>query len=703
MTEPTAELNKSPSKNPTNNPTKTGKKKAPVAGQSDYEYMHSYTYTLKDGSQKVLEPIAVLKVDDTHPFPSNQNPNLVQIMEIGEVLVQLLTNITTKLTNLLDIGSVGPTSNTSTENPVSLKEVIGLIKQKLEILHKIIEFADIVTSKVEQDVHDKEAQLAAFIEDQLQKDFGSALGSKLAKELGKAVQKEIKNLSDALQALIKDVLGFLTHAVIQEVLRAAGLSGDATSLRQYADQFQTFVVPDVSSTLNNDDAFAAFQVSGPNPLVIERIIDKLPAKFPVDDESYRRVMGPDDSIELAIAENRLYFTDYKALSVLEPGTFPQQKYIAASMGLFGVKRGDTTGALKAIAIQVDQVPSANNPVLYPFHGETWTLAKAHFQAANANHHELISHLGLTHLLIEPFAVSTQRKLNDKHPIYNLLLPHFQGTLFINNAAILTLINPGGGVDRTLGGTIETAWDVTTNSLTELNFNERMLPNQLASRFMANQDLPISYPYRDDALDVWNAIKCWAKDYVDIYYLDDKQVADDSALQAWLIDLTSEDGGRINGLGEEDSEGNLGIYTKSYLIDVLTMVIFTSSAQHAAVNFPQLSVMSYTPSMPLATYAPAPTSTTGTESQGLLATLPPLDQALQQQLITHGLGGVYFTRLGDYNRHQRGNYFSNTKVQGALETFRDNLDAVESIIGERNLHRPMYQSLLPSRIPQSINI
>ncbi|GAA3919563.1 lipoxygenase family protein [Litoribacillus peritrichatus] len=694
MTEQTAELTQD----------KTSKKKSsPVAGQSDYQYMHSYTYTLEDGSKKVLEPIAVLKVDENHPFPATQNPNLVQIIQIGEALVELLTNITIKLTNLLDIGSVGPTSNTSAAGPVSLKEVIGLIKQKLEILNNITEFADIVTSQVEKDVHEKEAQLAKFIENQLQKDFGSALGSKLAKELGKAAQKEINNLTDAIQALLKDVFGFLVHAVIQEVLRAAGLHGDATSLRQYADQFQTIVVPNVSSTFDNDDAFAAFQVSGPNPLVIERIIDSLPPKFPVDDDSYRKVMGDDDSLALAIAENRLYFTDYKALDVLEPGTFPQQKYIAASMGLFAVKKGDTSGALHAVAIQVDQVPSANNPVLYPFHGDTWTLGKVHFQAANSNYHELISHLGLTHLLIEPFAVSTQRKLNNSHPVYNLLLPHFQGTLFINNAAILTLINPGGGVDRTLGGTIETGWDVTTSSLTELNFNERMLPNQLAGRFMANKDLPVSYPYRDDAMDVWNAIKSWAEDYVDIYYVDDKQVADDEALQAWLIDLTSEDGGRINGLGEKDSDGTLGIYTKSYLVDVLTMVIFTSSAQHAAVNFPQLSVMSYTPSMPLAAYAPAPTSTEGTESQDLLATLPPLEQALQQLLITHGLGGVYFTRLGDYNRHQRGNYFSNTKVQAALETFRDRLDAVENQIGERNLNRPMYQSLLPSRIPQSINI
>ncbi len=694
MTEQTAELT----------PAKTNKKKnTPVAGQQSYEYMHSYTYTLKDGSKKILEPIAVLKVDESHPFPSNQNPNLVQVIEIGEVLVQLLTNITIKLTNLLDVGAVGVTNNTSTKNPVSLNEVIGLIKQKLEILHKVIEFADIASSKIENDIHQKEAQLAKFIEDQLKKDCGAALGSILAKELDKVAQKEIKNLSDGIQALLKNVFGFLAHSVIQEVLNAAGLHGDATSLRQYAEQFQTFVVPDVLSTLHNDDAFAAFQVSGPNPLVIERVIDSLPAKFPVDNKSFSRIMGPDDSIELAISENRLYLTDYKALSVMEPGTFPLQKYIAASMALFAVKKGDTSGALKSIAIQVDQQPSESNPVIYPFHKETWTLAKTHFQAANANYHELISHLGLTHLLIEPFAVSTQRKLNDKHPIYTLLLPHFQGTLFINNAAILTLINPGGAVDSSLGGTIETDWEVTTNALSELNFNERMLPNQLASRFMANKNLPVSYPYRDDAMDVWDAIKSWCTDYVDIYFANDAQIAGDKALQSWTQDLISKDGGCINGLGEKDPKGNLGIFTKAYLVDVLTMVIFTASAQHAAVNFPQLSVMSYTPSMPMAAYAPAPTSTEGSESQSLLATLPPLQQALQQQLITHGLGGVYFTRLGDYNRHQRGNYFSDTKVQGALVTFRDKLDAVERKIGDRNLHRPQYQSLLPSRIPQSINI
>lgn len=349
-----------------------------------------------------------------------------------------------------------------------------------------------------------------------------------------------------------------------------------------------------------------------------------------------------------------------------------------------------------------QEPADNNPILYPFNGEPWALAKLHVKSADGNYHELISHLGLTHLLIEPFAVSTHRMLDVNHPVFKLVLPHIQGTLFINNAAVTSLVAPEGIVDRLLGGTIETDWQVTATAVSTVNFNDRMLPNQLKGRAVADPKLPLNYPYRDDALDVWGAIKQWANDYLTIFYKSDDEVAQDENLQNWLTDLTSKTGGRINGLGEKKN-GKLGLYTVDYLVDVITMVIFTASAQHATVNFPQLSTMSYSPAMPLATYAPPPTSSTGTASQSMLDTLPPLDQAAVQLLLGQGLGGVYFTRLGDYNRHQQGNYFSDTKVQGALAVFRDNLDAVETRIGARNLNRSCYEQLSPSRIPQSINI
>ena len=43
---------------------------------------------------------------------------------------------------------------------------------------------------------------------------------------------------------------------------------------------------------------------------------------------------------------------------------------------------------------------------------------------HAVHHELISHLGRTLQLIEPFVAATRRQLSKCHPLYKLLSPQF---------------------------------------------------------------------------------------------------------------------------------------------------------------------------------------------------------------------------------------------------------------------------------------
>ena len=40
----------------------------------------------------------------------------------------------------------------------------------------------------------------------------------------------------------------------------------------------------------------------------------------------------------------------------------------------------------------------------------------------------VSHLGRTHLFIEPFVIATERQLGENHPLRLLLRPHFEGTL-----------------------------------------------------------------------------------------------------------------------------------------------------------------------------------------------------------------------------------------------------------------------------------
>ncbi len=73
-----------------------------------------------------------------------------------------------------------------------------------------------------------------------------------------------------------------------------------------------------------------------------------------------------------------------------------------------------------------------------------------------------------------------------------------------------------------------------------------------------------------------------------------------------------------------------IRTRAYLARLLTQVIFTASAQHAAVNFPQNTITSFTPAMPLAAYAPSPAPAEPAVDAGARRGLPPLQRSLLQQ-------------------------------------------------------------------------
>ena len=150
----------------------------------------------------------------------------------------------------------------------------------------------------------------------------------------------------------------------------------------------------------------------------------------------------------------------------------------------------------------------------------------------------------------------------------------------------------------------------------------------------------------------------------------------------------------------------GIKTQAYLQDCLTLIIFTASAQHAAVNFPQSTVSSYAPAMPFAGYTPAPTSNSGATNQDYFNLLPPVSQAQGQLNLNYLLGSIYYTSLGKYTS------IKDDLVEIALNRFSETLADIENTIEARNaklLTEPergekfVYPHLRPSKIPQSINI
>ena len=567
---------------------------------------------------------------------------------------------------------------------------------------------NLIALKIDEDLTDLDQKLAAIIEEIEQGEFAAALlsvlgviaeivlaygGARLIEQQAAIIAADLasKNFDKAKQdfaALFATLAGLIS----------AGLpSGPAKSLDDYKNLFKTLPLPAIASTFQDDAVFADMRVAGPNPLVIAKMTGPI-GKFPVTDQQFQSVMGSNDDLAAAITQGRVYVADYGALDWLVNGSFSTyQKYLWAPIAMFAVTSG--TGAnrrLVPVAIQTGQQPGTNNPIVTrPAPGVSspdWDKAKTAVQIADGNYHEAVSHLGQTHLVVEAFIMATNNQLSG-HPVYNLLWPHFEGTLFINNAAQAKLIAPGGTVDAILSGTIDSSRVAAVKAAQAMlfDFSAYSVPERLAGRGVDNlQQLPY-YPYRDIALNIWNAVLGWTTDYAAAVYATDDGPANDPQLQKWVGELVSHQGGRVRNVGEATA-GTEIIRTRAQLAKVLAIIIFTASAQHSAVNFPQASIMSFAPAMPLAGYAAVPSG------EPWLGMLPPLDQALTQLNLGTLLGSVHYTRLGQYGS----GYFTDPKIQAALGKFQTALTAIEDSMNSSGL-ATTYPYLLPSLIPQSINI
>ena len=309
------------------------------------------------------------------------------------------------------------------------------------------------------------------------------------------------------------------------------------------------------------------------------------------------------------------------------------------------------------------------------------------------------HLAQTHLVSEAFCLATQRTLAPSHPLHVLLAPHFEGILFINEGAARILLPSAGFIDVMFAAPIQDTQATAGGNRLGFDFYRGMLPESLKARNVDDPAALPDYPYRDDGLLVWNAIRQWAADYVAVYYASDGDVTGDVELAAWV--------GEVIGSGKV--AGVRPITGRSQLVEVLTMVIFTASAQHAAVNFPQPSMMTYAPAICAMSAAPAPDSPSGKSEADWLKMMPPTLVALEKVNIYHLLGSVYHGRLGDYRQtgFPYAPVFSDRRVTasgGPLERFQARLKEIEATIRTRNqARRRPYEYLLPSRIPASTNI
>ena len=464
------------------------------------------------------------------------------------------------------------------------------------------------------------------------------------------------------------------------------------TLQAFRDIFEIIRPPDVVDRSESDEYFAEMMVAGPDPTRLTRL-DAVPEKFPITTEHLQSVPElAHETLESALAAGRVYWVDHAPMSALDNGQHPQApKYMYSPMVAFAVPRGG--GPVRAFAIQCGQDP-AGREIYTPADGYSWKLAKNCVLVAHNTYHGEVTHLGRTHLISEAVLLAAVRNLASVHPVAVLLRRHFEGTASINKLAVELLIQPGRAVEYLIGSDLKSTYPWIADHRKNFSFTGNYLPAKLERSGTDGAAVLPYYPYRDDGLLVWTAIRRWADAFVDGYYRTDADVREDHELQAWAAEVASPDGGAVRDFGLTPGEIN----DRTDLAEILTMVIWTAGPQHAAVNFTQLEHLSYLPANPLAGFTEEPRGRDHTLDDWL-ANLPPLDVAVQQLCLMNFLGSVRSTTLGDYEDD-----FKNTPVADGLRGFRLDLSAAEDEVTQRNRRRPhAYEYLRPSLIPNSTNI
>ncbi|KAJ6945122.1 hypothetical protein NC651_000225 [Populus alba x Populus x berolinensis] len=462
-----------------------------------------------------------------------------------------------------------------------------------------------------------------------------------------------------------------------------------------------------------DGEFGRQVLAGLNPYSI-----KLVMEWPINSKLDPEIYGPPESVlttELieaqigglikvheAIKQRKLFILDYHDLLL----PFVSKVREIEGTTLYGSRTLfflTPEGTLRPLAIELTRPPIDGKPqwkqVFTPCDHSTglwlWILAKAHVLAHDSGYHQLVSHWLRTHCVTEPYIIATHRQLSVMHPIFRLLHPHFRNTMAINALARESLINAGSIIESSFSPG-KYSMEICSFAYDQLwRFDNEALPNDLISRGMAIEDpnaphglkLTIEdYPFANDGLILWDAIKQWVSDYVHHYYPDPSFVSSDEELQAWWTEIRTE--GHAD---KKDEPWWPELRSPHNLIDILTTIIWVASGHHAAVNFGQYTYAGYILNRPTIARIKMPTEDPTDEDWNrflekpesiLLETYPSKLQATTVIAALYVLS--YHSPNEEYiGEHIEAAWADDPIIKTAFEKFNGKLKELEQIINQRN--------------------
>lgn len=442
-----------------------------------------------------------------------------------------------------------------------------------------------------------------------------------------------------------------------------------------------------------EDWFFGYQcLNGPNPLMVRRT-RLLPSNLSVTSDMLRPFLPQNSTLEQELEKGTIFLLDYEVLEGVPANVINgKQQYLSAPLCLLHL---DQQGELRPIAIQLQQTPGPRNPVFLPSDPACdWLLAKMWVRCADFQCHQLASHFLRTHMLGEVYCTATLRQLPEVHPLYQLLMPHIRTTLQINIQARASLLAPNGVFDKAIGCGLAALPGMLSGSWARLTYRCLCVPEDLEHRGLAT--LPRCY-YARDALRVWGALHRLASGWVELYYSGDQSVEQDSELQAWISEIYT------HGFLQTPTSGcPQSFHSKTELSKFVTMVIFSCSALHSAVNFSQMDFDLWMPNCPASMPRPPPQIKGTVTEDNLFSFLPEVNSTCNVITTLSMLSQPArdYVPLCQYQEP----FFSTGAPRRLVEEVQAELKAISDDITGRNrkLELP-YPYLCPEQIENSVAI
>lgn len=459
----------------------------------------------------------------------------------------------------------------------------------------------------------------------------------------------------------------------------------------------------VVSTWRDDEEFARQRLAGVNPMSL-RMERELPASAVVAaaDAFLAREGKTRARVADLLRAGRLFLCEYPELA--SPRV---QAHVKASSGAtltsptswFWV---DDRSQLMPLAIQLHHASHQGpNPVFTPAHDKgnrAWLYARTLAQTADAHLHEGYYHLVETHLVNEAVAVAMFRQLHPDHPVRQLLEPHYEGNLAINETARGHLLSPTGPIERAMAAGVQGVMAAARLRFAGWSWGERTLREDLRIRGVEASGALKDYYYRDDALAVYGALERFVSAALAPWYRDAADVAGDTELAAWAAEVAHEKGGNVPGFPT-------AIADVKQLNALLTDLLFRAGPQHAAVNNGQFDTYGWIPNTPGRVFGAPPESADAVVDDATFwKAMPTSESSLAQMHMVWVLSAPTQRSLLEAGGAPAFAPAVSFAAGEAVASFRRRLQAISTAIDHRNRELAVpYRYLDPLNISRSTDI